>query len=141
MEGSFIAVSRAPIAEIEAARQRMGWTFLWVSCAGNRFNHDFGATFSEAQAAAGEAAYNYGTSSYMPGDMPACSVFARDPSGGIFHTYSAYARGTEALFTPFNFLDMAPKGRNETGGTMSWVRLHDEYDDAPAAACCGAAQG
>jgi len=129
---SFAAVSRAPIDEIERARKRMGWTFQWVSCAANGFNHDFGAGFTPQQIARGETVYNYGTTPYVAEDLPATSVFARNAAGEVFHTYSAFTRGTEQLFTPFNFLDFAPKGRNETEGTMSWVRLHDDYDAGPA---------
>lgn len=128
---SFVAVSRAAVEEIEKARRRMGWSFQWVSSGGNSFNYDYGASFTPEQVATGDVGYNYGTTPYAAEDLPACSVFAKDAAGELFHTYSAYTRGTESLFTPFNFLDFAPKGRNEEG-TMSWVRLHDEYQDAPA---------
>lgn len=139
---SYAAVSRAPLARIQVVKARLGWTFQWVSSAGNRFNYDYGAAFTPEQIAAGAAGYNYGTTNEVGEDMPAASVFARNAAGEVFHTYSAYARGTEALFTPFNFLDFAPKGRNEDGGVMSWVRLHDEYDAPPAedAACCEGAR-
>lgn len=130
---SFAAVSRAPIAKIEAARRRMGWTFQWVSCGDNGFNHDFGTAFTPEEIGRGETAYNYGTTPYAAEDLPGVSVFVRTRAGELFHSYSAYSRGTEQLFTPFNFLDLVPKGRNETDGTMSWVRLHDEYG-TPAAA-------
>ena len=137
---SFAAVSRAPVEEIERAKARMGWTFQWVSCAGNGFNHDFGAAFTPEEIAQGKPLYNYGTTPYLAEDLPATSIFAKDAKGNAFHTYSAYTRGTEALFTPFNFLDLAPKGRNEAAGTMNWVRLHDEYDDSASTdACCGTA--
>ncbi|MGP1396771.1 MAG: DUF899 domain-containing protein [Inquilinaceae bacterium] len=137
---SFAAVSRASVEEIERVRRRMGWTFQWVSCGQNGFSHDYGASFTPAQIERGETGYNYGTTPYAEEDLPATSIFAMDDVGTVFHTYSAYTRGTEQLFTPFNFLDFVPKGRNEAEGTMSWVRLRDEYDDAPAeaAACCGA---
>jgi predicted dithiol-disulfide oxidoreductase (DUF899 family) len=129
---SFAAVSRAGVDEIERAKRRMGWTFQWVSCGANSFNYDFGASFTPEQIARGETVYNYGTTPYAAEDLPATSVFARNAAGDVFHTYSAYTRGTDQLFTPFNFLDLTPKGRNETEGTMSWVRLHDEYDASPA---------
>ena len=134
---SFAAVSRAPIDQIERARARMGWTFRWVSCGTNSFNYDYGASFTPEQIAAGETGYNYGTTPYADEDLPAISVFAKNGAGEVFHTYSTYTRGSESLFTPFNFLDLVPKGRNEDG-SMSWVRLHDEYDAAPVAAdsCC-----
>lgn len=134
---SYAAVSRAPVAEIEAARRRLGWTFRWVSCGENRFNHDYGTAFTEEQMADGSAVYNYEPLSTLYPDLPGFSVFARGDDGSVFHTYSTYARGTELVFTPFAFLDMVPKGRNEAEGTMSWLRLHDEYDTAPAdSACC-----
>lgn len=138
---SFAAVSRASVAEIEAVKARLGWTFQWVSCGDNSFNHDFGAAFTPEQIARGETDYNYGTTPYAAEDLPATSIFAKNDSGEVFHTYSAYTRGTEALFTPFNFLDFAPKGRNEDG-SMSWVRLHDEYDTSTtSSACCAGTNG
>jgi len=135
---SFAAVSRASVEQIEKAKARMGWTFQWVSCGANSFNHDYGASYTPEQVATGDTGYNYGTTPYAAEDLPACSIFARNAAGEVFHTYSVYTRGCESLFTPFNFLDFAPKGRNEDG-TMSWVRLHDEYDSGPASdACCAA---
>lgn len=136
---SYAAVSRAPVAEIEAARKRLGWTFRWVSCGGNSFNHDYGTAFTPEQIAAGTVSYNYGTTPYAHTDLPGYSVFARGDDGAVFHTYSTYSRGTELMFTPFAFLDLAPKGRNEGEGVMSWLRLHDEYETASAKACCHAA--
>lgn len=125
---SFAAVSRAPIERIEAVRQRLGWTFPWVSAETSDFNYDFGVSFTAEDRAAGRALYNYGvTVIERSPDMFGASVFVRDEEGEIFHTYSTYHRGAELLIGAFNWLDLAPKGRNETGGTMSWVRLHDEY--------------
>jgi predicted dithiol-disulfide oxidoreductase (DUF899 family) len=133
---SFVAVSHAPVAEIEAARKRMGWSFRWVSCGGNSFNHDYGTAFTPEQIAAGAASYNYGTTSYAHTDLPGISVFARGADGSVFHTYSTYSRGTELVFTPFAYLDMTPKGRNEGDRIMSWLRLHDDYETSAATACC-----
>ncbi len=133
---SFVAISRVPLDQIEQVRARMGWTFLWVSSAGTSFNYDFGASFTPEQIASGAPVYNYGTSPLMAEDMPANSIFAKNEAGEVFHTYSAYARGNDSLFVPFNFLDLAPKGRNEAAGVMSWVRLHDEYDREPAGGSC-----
>lgn len=125
---AFAAVSRVPIQRIEEVRRRMGWTFRWVSSAGNSFNYDFGVSFSDEDRAAGRALYNYGL---MPirksSDMPGVSIFVRDKHGDVFHSYSSYSRGLELLMGAFNWLDLVPEGRNETGGNMSWVRLHDEY--------------
>lgn len=125
---AFAAVSRAPIDEIEAVRQRMGWTFPWVSSYGSAFNYDFAVSFTPEDRAAGRAIYNYGTPIRQSDEMFGLSVFAKDAAGAIFHTYSTYHRGTELLMGAFNWLDLVPKGRNEAG-TMSWVRLHDEYQD------------
>jgi predicted dithiol-disulfide oxidoreductase (DUF899 family) len=123
---SFAAVSRAPLARIEAVRKRMGWRFRWVSSAGSDFNYDYGVSFTDEQIATGDTGYNYGTTAYASPDLPGVSVFARDAAGQVHHTYSAYTRGCELLVGAFNWLDLVPKGRNETG-IMSWVRLHDEY--------------
>jgi predicted dithiol-disulfide oxidoreductase (DUF899 family) len=105
-----------------------------VSSQGSDFNYDFGVSFTPEQVARGEVGYNYGTTSYAGEDLHGTSVFARGEGGEVFHTYSTYARGAELLAGAFNWLDLAPKGRNERG-TMNWVRLHDEYDAAPAAGC------
>ncbi|RNF34979.1 DUF899 domain-containing protein [Paracoccus methylarcula] len=124
---AFAAVSRAPIGRIGEVKTRMGWTFPWVSSGDSDFNYDFGVSFTAEDRAAGCAIYNYGTVIENSEDMHGVSIFVKDEDGGIFHSYSTYQRGTELLMGAFNWLDMAPRGRNETGGTMSWVRLHDEY--------------
>ena len=124
---AFAAVSRAPIERIEAVRARMGWRFLWVSAGGSDFNHDFGVYFTAEERAEGRAIYNYGTVIENSPDMFGVSIFVKDEDGAIFHSYSTYHRGVELLIGAFAWLDLVPKGRNETAGTMSWVRLHDEY--------------
>lgn len=125
---AFAAVSRAPIAQIERVRQRMGWTFPWLSSHASDFNYDFGVSFTPDDRAAGRAFYNYGgTEICTSPDMFGASVFVKGERGAIFHSYSTYHRGAELLMGAFNWLDLAPKGRNEAGGTMSWVRLHDQY--------------
>lgn len=99
----------------------------WVSSDDRDFNYDFGVSFTPEERAAGRALYNYGlTPIRNASDMFGLSVFAKDEKADIFHTYSTYHRGTELLMGAFNWLDLAPKGRNENG-TMSWVKLHDEY--------------
>jgi predicted dithiol-disulfide oxidoreductase (DUF899 family) len=125
---SFAAISRAPIARIRAVKKRMGRTFEWVSSHGSDFNDDFDVSFTDEQIAACKPIYNFGTSSYLHPDPPGVSVFAKDEAGRIYHTYSTYTRGLELLDGAFNWLDLVPKGRNEVGGIMSWVRLHDEYE-------------
>ncbi len=138
---SFAAVSRAPLERIERVKRRMGWRFRWVSSAGGDFNHDFGVSFTPDQVASGEAGYNYGTTPYAAEDLHGVSVFFKAENGDVFHTYSTYARGAELLAGAFNWLDLAPKGRNERT-IMDWVRLHDEYGGPPATGCChGGGQG
>lgn len=130
---AFCAISRAPLARIAAVKRRLGWHFPWVSAGDGPFTADFGVSFREGTG----AGYNYGDEASTAPDLPGASVFARNAAGDLFNTYSTYARGLETLVGAFNWLDLAPKGRNETT-TMSWVRLHDEYDGArPAGACCG----
>lgn len=135
---AFAAISRAPLDRIEQVRRRLGWTFPWVSSYGTDFNYDFGVSFRKEDIDAGRAIYNYGTPIRNSEDMHGTSIFARDGNGDVFHTYSTYHRGDELLIGAFMWLDLAPEGRNETGGTMSWVRLHDEYApaDDPASGCC-----
>jgi predicted dithiol-disulfide oxidoreductase (DUF899 family) len=131
---AFNAVSRAPVAQIEKVRQRMGWAFRWVSSGDGDFNYDFGVSFREADRAAGRATYNYGLTPIQTSpDMFGVSIFAKDEAGDIFHTYSTYHRGTELLIGAFNWLDLTPGGRHEDDGTMNWVRLHDEYDTGHSA--------
>ncbi len=125
---AFTAVSRVPVERIEQVKTRMGWTFPWVSSSGNDFNFDFGVSFTPEDRAAGRASYNYGkTIIEKASDMFGISIFAKDDEGVIYHTYSTYHRGAELLIGAFNWLDLTPKGRNENGSTMGWVRLHDEY--------------
>lgn len=133
---SFVAISRAPLTRIEHVRKRMGYQFRWVSSWENSFNFDFGVSFSPEQVAAGTALYNYAEKVKEPGNIHGTSIFAKQ-EGAIYHTYSCYARGNEGLAGAFQYLDLVPKGRNETEGVMSWVRLHDEYDNSRnQSGCC-----
>jgi predicted dithiol-disulfide oxidoreductase (DUF899 family) len=124
---SLVVVSRAPLAEIEAYQKRMGWKFKWVSSYGTDFNHDFGVSFSKEEMA-GEVDYNYAKGKFPSEEAPGLSAFIKN-DGAVFHTYSAYARGLDILLGTYNFLDMAPKGRDEDAlpWSMAWVRRHDEY--------------
>ena len=135
---ALIAVSRAPLPEIAAYKQRMGWLFQWVSAYGNDFNYDFHVSFRPEQKE-GEVYYNYEVGDFESDEMPGVSVFIKDPSGAIFHTYSAYARGLDILVGTYNFLDLVPKGRDEgeLPWTMAWLRRHDEYEDDERQSCCG----
>ena len=155
------AVSRAPVAKLQAFKQRMGWTFPWASSNSSDFNADFNVSFSEAQQRERGIDYNYRREqawelrageegggegpvaeiAAMSGtdmrtytrERPGMSAFVRE-DGNIYHTYSTYARGLDALWGSYQWLDRAPKGRNETG---VWWRHHDDYEAAaPAAAPC-----
>jgi predicted dithiol-disulfide oxidoreductase (DUF899 family) len=143
-----IAVSRAPIAALQAYKRRMGWSFRWASSLGNDFNYDFNASFTEDQQRSGSVDYNYrqvdttwlqeadkgggadqhaamcgvDTATYAR-EHPGMSAFALE-DGIVYHTYSTYARGLDSLWGMYQWLDRAPKGRNETG---AWWRRRDEY--------------
>jgi predicted dithiol-disulfide oxidoreductase (DUF899 family) len=119
---SFVAISRAPLKRIAEVRRRMGWTFPWVSSNKTDFNVDYGVTLDGRPG----QSYNYAPSTYK-GELHGESIFAKDDSGQVFHTYSSYARAGEILIGAFNWLDLTPKGRNEKT-IMSWVRRHDEYE-------------
>jgi len=135
-------VSSAPYPEIAAFQRRMGWRFHWVSSQGSDFNLDYHVSFSKQEVATGTSYYNYGRTSFPGQEAPGTSVFARDETGALFHTYSSYARGGEPLIGAYHLLDMVPKGRNEEGlpWPMAWVRHHDEYGPdkygPPGASAC-----
>jgi predicted dithiol-disulfide oxidoreductase (DUF899 family) len=128
---TLIVVSRAPLTQIEAFKKRMGWRFKWVSSYGNDFNHDYHVSFTKDEIARGKVDYNYEMTEFPSEEAPGASVFYKDESGAVFHTYSCYARGLDILIGAYNFLDLAPKGRDEDAQafTMSWVRHHDRYTD------------
>jgi len=123
---SLVAVSRAPYAEFQAFRRRMGWQFPWYSSQGSGFNEDFGVSVGSE----GERQYNYAPYDGSESELPGLSAFYREPDGSVYHTYSTYARGLDILVNTYNFLDIAPLGRNESG-TMDWVRHHDRYEGQP----------
>jgi predicted dithiol-disulfide oxidoreductase (DUF899 family) len=131
-------VSRAPLPEIEAYKKRMGWRFPWASSFGSDFNFDYGVSFKLDDRGGGRGVYNYAQQDIDSDEMPGASVFYKDESGQVFHTYSAYARGLDILIGAYNFLDLAPKGRDEDAlpWTMAWVRRHDEYDGAEKSPSC-----
>jgi predicted dithiol-disulfide oxidoreductase (DUF899 family) len=131
---TLVAVSRAPLAKVEAYKRRMGWKFPWVSSFGSDFNYDYGVSFSEEDLAKGSVVYNFTEIDRASAhdELPGLSSFSKDESGNIFHTYSSYARGPEEFIGALMILDRAPKGRNEAR-TMDFVRRHDEYEDKPAA--------
>jgi predicted dithiol-disulfide oxidoreductase (DUF899 family) len=134
---TFVAISRAPLPEIEAYKKRMGWRFNWVSSSGSDFNYDYHVSFKQDEIATGEVYYNYEMTKNSMEDLHGTSVFFKDDSGAVFHTYSAYARGDERGLGTYMFLDLTPKGRNENGPNYNltdWVRRHDEYDNGVAKA-------
>jgi predicted dithiol-disulfide oxidoreductase (DUF899 family) len=135
---SFVAVSRAPLAEIESFRRRMGWNFKWVSSYGGDFNYDYHVSFTPEQIASGKVPYNYAMTDRAGEEMPGVSIFYKDADGAVMHTYSAYARGTELMAGTYQVLDLTPKGRDENGpnhNLTDWVRLHDRYDTSKEAPC------
>ena len=159
------AVSRAPLAKLQAYKRRMGWTFPWASSVGGDFNFDFNVSFTEEQQREGAIEYNYERGGHamdmtqvpppvadnaaMAGtdvatytrERPGMSAFVLE-DGVVYHTYSTYARGLDGLWGMYQWLDRAPKGRNETEAGI-WWRRHDEYEPLPqnAGSCCHAAEG
>ena len=123
------AVSRAPLAKIEAYKRRMGWTFPWMSSHGSDFNFDYQASFSPEELAAGKAYYNFEIRPNTVSDMVGISVFYKNEQDEVFHTYSCYARGVEMVNGAYHFLDLVPKGRDEDGlrFSMEWLRRHEPY--------------
>jgi predicted dithiol-disulfide oxidoreductase (DUF899 family) len=130
---SLVTISRAPLLEIEAFKMRMGWSFRWVSSFNTDFNYDYRVSFAKEEAATGKVHYNYDQRDFVSEEGSGLSVFYKDESGDVFHTYSTFGRGDEMVDTTYMYLDLTPKGRNETGPHYNlgdWVRHHDRYDDA-----------
>ena len=126
-----VAVSRAPLAEIEPFRQRMGWHFKWVSSYNSDFNFDFYVSATKEDIERGEMYCNYKMQPLQGEEMSGLSVFYKDEEENIYHTYSTYGRGDEKILGTYMLLDLTPKGRNETGPYFSlgdWVRHHDKYE-------------
>jgi len=131
---TFVAISRAPLSKVEAFKRRMGWGFKWVSSYGSDFNYDYHVSFTSDEMAKGKVPYNYGSvdlhSVGETDELFGVSVFYQTAHGDIFHTYSTYARGGDALLGTYQWLDLTPKGRDETGprGNLGdWVKHHDRY--------------
>jgi predicted dithiol-disulfide oxidoreductase (DUF899 family) len=151
------AVSRAPLAKLHAYKRRMGWSFPWASSFGSDFNYDFQAAYTEEQQQSGLVEHNFRTMDVRPSleagkegplaewaastgtdwatysrEAPGMSAFALQ-DGVVYHTYSAYARGVDGLWGMYQWLDRAPRGRNETpthDAPLNWFRRHDEYEGA-----------
>ena len=135
---TMLAVSSAPLAEIERFKKRMGWHFDWVSSNGTSFNHDFHVAFTEEEVAEGKVNYNYTLQEFPKTEAPGISVFHKDANGDIFHTYSVYGRGVELMMHTYRILDLTPKGRDEDGleWPQQWVRHHANYDTGAAKCGC-----
>jgi predicted dithiol-disulfide oxidoreductase (DUF899 family) len=138
---SVVLVSRAPLPEIRRYQARMGWQVEWVSSNGSGFNYDFGVSFTPEQVKSGQVSYNYQTIEPWGEEAHGISVFYRSDAGEVFHTYSSYGRGGEAVMGAYALLDLTPKGRNEgPGGNLGqWVKRHDEYEAEAkkTSSCCG----
>lgn len=128
---TMIAVSRAPLAKLEAYKKRMGWRFKWVSSYENDFNRDFEVSFTPEERENGPVRYNYREGNFPMDEAPGISVFYRDEDGELFHTYSCYSRGLDMLNAAYHHLDLVPKGRDEDDlpYSMAWVRRNDSYED------------
>ncbi|WP_295685770.1 thioredoxin family protein [uncultured Nevskia sp.] len=142
---TLLAVSRAPLVEIQRFRERMGWQFPWVSAHANDFNYDFRVSFTPEDKAGGQPVYNFDTQSFQGEEAPGVSVFYKDDAGDVFRTYSTYGRGVEVMMGTYALLDLVPKGRDEreVPYKMEWVRHHDRYPPRPGpaisvTACCAA---
>lgn len=127
-----VAVSRAPYPKLAAFRARMGWRFKWVSSFGCDFNYDYYVSFTPEAIASGNSSYNYRprpqTDKVL--ELPGISVFFKDDSGEVFHTYSCYARGLDMMNAAYHYLDLVPKGRDEVDAhRQAWVRYRDSYED------------
>lgn len=127
---SFLAISKAKLSQIEAYRKRMGWSFRWVSSFGNDFNRDFNVSFSEEEVKNERGYYNYKERRVPRREMQGLSVFAKDDSGRIYHTYSSYGRGVDMINGAYHLLDRVPKGRDEDDlpWTQAWLKRRDEYE-------------
>jgi predicted dithiol-disulfide oxidoreductase (DUF899 family) len=127
---AFVAISRGPLAKLEAYRKRMGWNFKWLSSFGSDFNYDYFVSFTPEEMATGTGFHNYERRKPPASEMVGISVFTKNEQGEIFHTYSAYSRGVDMMNGAYHYLDLVPKGRDEADlpYTQSWVRRHDEYE-------------
>lgn len=126
---SFVVVSRAPLAKLDAYKARMGWEFEWVSSLGSDFNADYRVSFDADEMKAGEVYYNFRKTTFPSEEAPGISAFLKEDDGAVYHTYSSYGRGLDLLIGTYNFLDLAPKGRDEGAlpYPMAWVKRRDQY--------------
>ncbi|MDQ6801042.1 MAG: thioredoxin family protein [Acidobacteriota bacterium] len=130
-DATMVAVSLAPYDKLAAYEKRMGWSFKWLSASDADFNFDYRVSFTPEELAKKKANYNFAMQDPGPPQREGISVFYKNASSEIFHTYSAYARGIEIVMVDYQYLDLLPKGRNEDGRGPFWVKRHDEYDSVP----------
>jgi predicted dithiol-disulfide oxidoreductase (DUF899 family) len=123
---TMVAVSRAPYSKLAAYQKRMGWNFKWMSSSGTDFNFDYHVSFTPEDLRK-KVLYNFSMHEKKTAEEQGISVFYKDAKGGVFHTYSTHARGIDLMNTAYNYLDLAPKGRDEKGRGQYWVRRHDDY--------------
>ncbi len=128
----FVVVSAAPFETLAAYRQRMGWRFKWVSSKGSTFNRDMGVAFTPEEVEAGTGTYNYRDAGFPATEAPGISSFEKDADGAIWHSYSVFGRGLDALNPAYQLLDLTAKGRDEGGlpWPMAWLRRRDQYESA-----------
>jgi predicted dithiol-disulfide oxidoreductase (DUF899 family) len=124
---TMVVVSRGPFSKLSEYQKRMGWNFKWVSSGGSDFNFDFQASFTPEEMEAKRAMYNFTMRDPKAREREGHSIFYKDESGAVFHTYSCYDRGNDKLNIHYHYLDLVPKGRDEGGRGPYWVRRHDEY--------------
>ena len=126
---TMIAVSRAPYSKLASYQKRMGWDFNWLSSYDTDFNYDYHVSFTQEELAKNEVNYNYIAQASPSPELQGVSVFFKDSSGRVFHTYSIYSRGIDMLNVAYHYLDLVPKGWDEAGHDFPqfWVRRHDEY--------------
>jgi predicted dithiol-disulfide oxidoreductase (DUF899 family) len=126
---TMIAMSRGPLRKLEAYKKRMGWNFPWVSSGGTDFNFDYHVSFTPQEEAKKQAFYNFTIQDPDSSDREGISVFYKDRTGRVYHTYSTYARGIDMVNAAYHLLDLVPKGRDEGEDGPGWIRRHDEYAD------------
>lgn len=128
---NLVTVSNTSCEKLNAYKDRLGWTFKWVSSSGSEFNRDFGVSFTPEEKQQEEMFYNYKMTSFPSEEAPGISVFIQNDNHEIFHTYSCYARGLDMLNGAYHFMDLTPLGRDEDNlpNSMAWLKRHDQYED------------
>lgn len=129
-----IAVSHAPYSKLAAYKKHMGWNFKWLSPSGTDFNFDYHVSFTPEEVTNKKAFHNFTIHDPQGTQQSGISLFFKDSTGSVFHTYSAYSRGMDLMNTAYNYLNLAPKGRDEGGRTQYWVRRHDEHETVSSSA-------